>query len=931
MFLPMLRRVLVCSTLALLGLGSGGLLTSCSNGGSGPASDVAAACGVAGGFCLANCNLGCDENGGCSVTDIAPNQPIELQFSQVLDPGSVDTSSVSIRTSSGQEPLGLLAVDGNVVRFIPEVRTVQGQTFFGFSSNETYTVTIPGGAAPNAVESTSGDRLNRTFTCTIRISRPIVDLNEAPPRATLISPIEPASGEGAPRDSVVVLEFDEFIDAGPFFGTSGDTAPIRFRVRRTSFDTAGNRVCNPNSAPFALSGQPRLSFDLIRGTTTVTFAPLEVLPPDVCLEAEVTTLVRDLAGRRAAPDSFRVLLVAEETVPREFRFDFGDDQLLDRDNSGGIWGGGVAGDPDSGTATFATVGGDGRHGEFRALDGDATGPGVFTFSTDNQLLSGNDDGNDLSFFSAAPLIDDGFFYFSEMVVPAGQTIRFVGDNPARIFVRGRCQIDGRIELRGQDLADGFDAVSAGPPFPGQAGSVAGAGGGDGGSGAFAGDNSGNPVQPEFNNFNGFDGGDVQVAAGSGFGMAFVGTGGRGGQLFPANNDLSTVPPPPVASPLFQSATDYLGGPGSGGGFVTAGGQGIVVAARATLTTGTAVGALGPTTPEGLALAGFAAGKPLGIRSDEFYVVGGAGGGGGGSHPLFAVLFGFTPAPRFWAGSGGAGGGGGLGLFVGNDLQIGAGAVIDVSGGSAGDHFINATQATAPGITGYPSGGGGGSGGSVLIQVEGAAAIDGQFLALGGAGSPHNFMPPGIAAVAPGGAGGEGFVRIEAANRTLGLTDIGTVMPAPSAANVGEVEEPNDLVGFNSLFVGTNELFAPVYDRYVIEATVDGVDVIFSDDPTFRQSEPSPPIVMPAVEGAALQFWVQGVDIDPATGEPPFTVEMGETVFQRPAPWRRSVGFAVDSSGTLNGDGRTGFRFALIRDARVSSNVIVRSLTIQYRS
>lgn len=896
----MLRRVFVASSMfVLLALGAG-----CS-GSSGPRADVAAACGTAGGFCLANCNLGCSDNGGCSVTDIAPNQPIELQFSQVLDPATVNTASVSIRTPSGQEPVGALIVEDNLVRFLPEVRTVQGSTFFGFTSNETYTITIPGGAAPNAVESTAGDRLDETFTCQVAITREVVDLNNTPPVATLVAPEEPPGG--APRDSVLVLEFDEFIDAGPFFGAVGSDSPIRFRVRRTRTNPMGERECDPLSAPFDLSGQPRLSNDLVRGVTRVEFAPFELLPPDVCLEAEVTNLVRDLSGRRATPGFFRVVLEAEDLDMRSETISFDSDELLDRDNSGGDWSGGEA--------TFAQTGGDGRHGRFILNDGSPIGGGVFLFSTDSQVLSGNDQGNDLSFSAGTTLVTDGTFYFSEMVVPAGTTLRFSGANPLRIFVRGRCQIDGTIDCSGAEVPV-FDTMNpAAGPLPGQSGSRGGPGAGAGGTGAFSGDNSGNAMQPAFNNFDGFPGEDAVANGAAGFGMATVGTAGQGGLLHPPTNNSNdnSLRAPGVPG------SDWHGGVGSGGGFVTAGGIGTVPTARGNASGGQGAGSLPPDTPAGIALAGFTNGKPMGVRSDEFFMVAGSGGGGGGSGLFSQFIIQPIFIPNFYPGGGGSGGGGAFGLFVGDSLDLGMAAVVDVSGGNC---VASVTEVVSD--TGFPTAGGGGSGGSLLIQVTGATMFEGSLVALGGEGAPNGYDQPGpIDLIANGGNGSEGFVRIETAGRLLSLGDVGMIDPMPSAMSVAQLEEPNDLVGFNSTFVNTAALFAPVYDRYVIEATVDGVPMTFSDDPAFG---------MAATDGAALRFLVQGVDLDPLTGTPVLETDpvTGVVTPQQPAPWRNAVGVSVGGGGTLNGDGRRAFRFALIQDTRVATTVTIQSVTIQFR-
>ncbi len=46
------------------------------------------------------------------MTDIAPNQPIELNFSQEIDTATVDFSTVSIKTAGGRTPEGRFFIRG---------------------------------------------------------------------------------------------------------------------------------------------------------------------------------------------------------------------------------------------------------------------------------------------------------------------------------------------------------------------------------------------------------------------------------------------------------------------------------------------------------------------------------------------------------------------------------------------------------------------------------------------------------------------------------------------------------------------------------------------------------------------------------------------------------------------------------------------------
>jgi hypothetical protein len=118
------------------------------------------------------------------VTNIAENQLVVLAFNQEVDPSSVSSASISLRTASGEEPVGQYLTTGNTVAFVPEVQVVGGASFFGFKSNETYTMTLPGGPAEiNALRSVGGDPFARPLSCNLSVTRGVIDLKwRAPDR-----------------------------------------------------------------------------------------------------------------------------------------------------------------------------------------------------------------------------------------------------------------------------------------------------------------------------------------------------------------------------------------------------------------------------------------------------------------------------------------------------------------------------------------------------------------------------------------------------------------------------------------------------------------------------------------------------------------------------------------------------------------------------
>ena len=152
-------RTTLLSSAAVAALALGG----CSSGGT--AGEFRIECGDGSPFCLVSCNLGCTPS-GCSLTQISQNQSLTFEFSRELDPSTVSDSSISIRNASGQTPDGQLLVEGNTVRFVPNIRFQNGQSSFGFARGESYTLTIRGGdAAGQAVASVSGRRLADSITC----------------------------------------------------------------------------------------------------------------------------------------------------------------------------------------------------------------------------------------------------------------------------------------------------------------------------------------------------------------------------------------------------------------------------------------------------------------------------------------------------------------------------------------------------------------------------------------------------------------------------------------------------------------------------------------------------------------------------------------------------------------------------------------------
>ena len=488
------------------------LSPSCGSGGSGASSSYGYCDTTSGsdtGFCLVSCSLGCSL-GSCTVTDIAANQPIKLLFSHDVDPATVDFNTISIKTASGRPPEGRLEVSKNAVEFVPEIKVVGGITSFGFVANETYVLTLPDASESGFVlKSVSGDPLSTSLTCALHVTQGIVDLDRAPPRATLLSPvIQPG---GVPADAVIILEFSEIIDIAGFQGSTTYTSPVKYEIRKTMADPNDptRRICDPNSNSKVVEGLPIAENVSGRNITMVTLRPAVPLPSQVCVRVIVTDQVHDLAGTPAEEHMFEFttkILVSGEVETRET---FASDQQLDKSLSGGVWG--------SGKALPPRLGGTGILGSFDNMAGTPSTSGIanhYIWNTDSQFIKEQ--------FCKIPggiTVTGGVFEFADFFLPADFILEFEGSNPAQIRVRGDCRVDGKIIVSAKQ-APYYMAIpnpAQGPLPTGQEAAPGGPGGGAGGPGGDSCKNQGPSAL-----YNGRDGSDLVLPSGNGYGPQVYG-------------------------------------------------------------------------------------------------------------------------------------------------------------------------------------------------------------------------------------------------------------------------------------------------------------------------------------------------------------------------------------------------------------------------
>lgn len=923
-----LTFTLLAGALAFAGAG-------CSSGSQDDSSDLRIRCINGDSFCLVSCDLGCSQT-GCSVTEIAENQRLRFVFSSQIDPASVNSASVSIRTPSGVAPDGEFLVQGRELTFVPRVRVVNGVSTFGFRRNESYIVTLNSGATGQGVRSTSGDGLRDRLSCTVLVSRGIQDEDQQAPSVELLAP---TITNGIPQQPTIVLRFSELIDTTALQGTLTPSSPVQFLVKGTRLE-GGVLLCDSLQQGTTLGGIPVLSTETVAGrpVTVVSYTPPVQLPGESCLTILITADVRDLSGRQGAPQQFELLVEAGTSTPITISETFSSSANQELFGSSTIWNNG---------ARPGLIGNDGRHGSFDVTMGTEVAPGVYEWNTDSFLIPASRSATGQEY-----LVTDGRFYFSDFVLPAGTTLRFTRANatspstvPPQIWVRGNAQVDGTIDVSGEDLpfytpatglaagqrVSNYNGLGTGVtttspnnwPVPdGQPGSYGGAGGGRGGDGARECRLDGDVTQTigleVVHIYYGRDGEDIRLPAGHAYAANAGGTGGSGGLLHPINGLATPTFGQPGAALISFSTRGWFSPGGAGGGYV---GDGASAGILGTVPTGASVST--PVQPGGVSLPALLP-IPTSTTSLTHFLVGGSGGGGGGSH-----AYGTTSVPTwgtYVAGGAGTGGGGAVALRVGGDLNVGPTAALLARGGDGvlitGDDPTSTTFYDANwGIT---SPGGGGSGGSVLLQAGRTLAFAGTVNVSGGSGSRTGSistsstalptpLPAAFNIVSQAGSGAPGFYRLESgvgAPNFSGTVATGT--PAYVAGtNGGTLTDRDTVTGGLSKWRAAGTFFPPTWLRYELDVDTDGdgtIDITYTDSGapgTQRANDPNGPV----------QIRFQGANLNQAGTEPSGP----------PGVWRDGIGNGAGPGIVL--DSVNGFRFQLLFNRDASATTVVRGLRV----
>jgi len=575
--------------------------------------------------------------------------------------------------------------------------------------------------------------------------------------------------------------------------------------------------------------------------------------------------------------------------PLSITEDFQSDRMLDTTVSAGKWGGGQALPPQ--------IGGTGILGSFDVTIGrkDPADPKRFVWSSDRMTIPGSHTR------TGQPIVvTNGLFEFTDFELKQGYTLAFEGSRSAQIRVQGDTLIEGTIEVDAP-APPFFLAVSTpgSPAALGQGAAPGGPGGGAGGAGGDSCQNIGANAK-----YDGKPGQAVRLPSGNGYTAQAAPTAGKGSKLFPVsgrNTDYCA---------LTGVFCGVVGAGGGGGGFFAKGKDGFVTKnpCNKPLNSGTAVNSGGGSFD----LGGLTNTNSGPNKSLNFYSTGGSGGGGGGSHPFLSRSF---PFSKWVPGSSGAGGGGVIGFRVGHDLTMASSGRIRARGGDGYviDGVIT-TGETGENLFNMPTPGGGGSGGSILLQVSGAAVMQGALDTSGGKGGVFDNTPtnqPGLLGKSRGGDGSAGYYRLETpAGPSVG--QVGSGIPTATAKNVGKLVDLEFRTASQSRFYSTGSATSPSYLRYVIEATVGGKRKVYSDDASWKD----PDFAGVAAPTNPLHFQIQGGKIDVLTGK---VLSIG--------PWREFV--FSKTSPSLNDDDVNGWRFRLNYD-QTATQVVVKKVTVWYQ-
>ena len=808
---------------ALTGLA---LLAGCGSGSGGS--------GSGGDLSIQTCSLNCSVGSGgdqvfCIVRNVTENGEVSVTFSAPIDPTTLTPSTLQVTdVGNGTSPDGLRfldPLDPRRVIFRPAITFVGGSVAFSLQQNRSYEIRIPGvqqGDAGPFIRSVSGSANQSRMLCTIETTEGVEDIVPGNPevdvfvdvdvtvpggpftteRTQIGSSVQDAV-ENVAASSKVYFEFNELMNLPTVANVvTGESLTIFVEL-----DTDGD-ISTSGADRIPIPGTFELEVDQFTLTTSATFTPFGEIPSagqnQRLLVVRVTTLVKDIANNSVTSASGGGVLVA---IPEVLNFSqlvlpdadgegFTNTDLENDAQTGAAWG--------NGRLAVGLTGGSGRLGSIRVAAGES-----LVLDTDSQAFPATGIaqidvlGNNISPPGLPPVypnsvtVTDGVFELSSLVIEPTGTLVLRGSNPARLLVRGRCDLQpgSVVDLSGESAPEhdsstvGEQVSSATPPVGGPNGALGGLGADRADLGATNLIGAGAIANPGANR----DG-----ASGGGVGASAIAA-GPGGVRFPVLLPLSSsanlgntqdvgynVVGDPRDPTFITCVSQQLGGSGGGGGYALPGadgtsqpvGPGVLAENPAGLalspgnTPGGDNGALNLVTPPVITNANY---DTRLLRWEEGDLRGGSAGGGGGNHvygtknnaggagnnPPATLCLGFFNILEAgdWidhSGAGGGAGGGALEVLAGREALVSG--FVDASGGFGGGAL--STPATA-GSFAMP--GGGASGGALRLRAPVVnIAATAQININGGLGgfAPWSLTTTGTPIQARGGMGSPGLIRVE---------------------------------------------------------------------------------------------------------------------------------------------------------------------------
>jgi hypothetical protein len=356
---------------------------------------------------------------------------------------TAETVRIRLSPANAKQVPGEFNVSGNVIEFFPRLPVKADLSDSGLIPGSTYEIKLPGGHKPNTLENADGDPLAKTYKrsfATAVASSPdlFIDYNPPPivPKVISVNPKDEAID--VPQSVVPELTFSE-----PLHPSTVTTSNVTMTMTHRP-------PGNPLDPQRPIQGH--LILEQNRTSVTLKFVADFPLADNATYQLVVDRRVSDLAGNDLEPFESTFTIRDEPPVPGVFTLGFGNgtEVFEDTDVTIASWNDDI---PGTLSAIFTAGAGDGTDGDFEP---------VF-----NTTLSS--DTNEV-------------WNFRVFKVPAGVTVRLVGEKPVTILSLARMEIAGVVMASGS-AGDKGETHTYNTNKPPSYGGDGGPGGGDGGDSA----------------------------------------------------------------------------------------------------------------------------------------------------------------------------------------------------------------------------------------------------------------------------------------------------------------------------------------------------------------------------------------------------------------------------------------------------------------